>query len=125
MSKLEETKIPAKIPANQREFLDYLFQVGKKEIPARELIPYLIEAREFRAIGGLLRVLRDPDREQEADTLSAVLGHRALADIRKQILRIRQSDTGEVVQLFGICKDFLQWKGSESELMQNAVACGA
>ncbi|WP_312283831.1 hypothetical protein [Candidatus Igneacidithiobacillus taiwanensis] len=121
----DETKIPVPIPSHQREFLDYLFQVGDKAIPARELIPYLIDAREFRAIGGLLRVLRDPDREEEADTLSTVLGNRTLADIRKQILRIRQSDSEEMVQLFGICKDFLQSKGSESELMQNALICGA
>jgi hypothetical protein len=112
------------IPASQKEFLDHLFQVGDQVMSARELIPCLIQAREYRAVGGLLRVLRDPNRKDEAEILSDILGQRTLADIRKQLLRPKKTDSGEVVQLFKTCKDYLQWEAGESALVQRAMACG-
>lgn len=112
------------IPASQKEFLDHLFQVGDQVMSARDLIPCLIQAREYRAVGGLLRVLRDPNRKNEAEILSDILGQRTLADIRKQLLRHKKSDSGEVVQLFKVCKDYLQWEAGESALVQRAMACG-
>ncbi|WP_215844008.1 hypothetical protein HHS34_005735 [Acidithiobacillus montserratensis] len=112
------------MPSKHLEFLDYLFQVGDQKMAARDLIPALIQAREYRAVAGLLRVLRDPDRSGEADTLKTLLGNRTLADIRKQILRIKKSDSGEVVQLFDTCKSFLHWEADENDLIDGIAACG-
>ncbi|MEY2342098.1 hypothetical protein AB4090_08325 [Acidithiobacillus sp. IBUN Pt1247-S3] len=112
------------IPSHHLEFLDYLFQIGDQKMSARDLIPTLIKAGEYRAVAGLLRVLRNPNQANEADTLKSLLGNRTLADIRKQILRLKKTDSGEVVQLFGTCKSFLRWDADEEALMERVVACG-
>ena len=97
---LEEEDDSYEMPAGQREFLDLLIQVGKQQIAARQLIPYLAEAREYRAILGLLRLLKKTDEiSLEAGSLRELLGNRNLADIRKKVLRVGRADSREVVSL--------------------------
>lgn len=111
------------IPDDQREFLTVLIQVGHREVAAKALIPYLAEAREFRAILGLLRVLKRQDDgiSEEARTLRELLGNRGLTDFRKQILRAGKQDNENVVALFDACKAFLTGDGDESGVMDSAL----
>lgn len=109
------------MPQEQRDFLDLLIRVGNREMAARELIPYLIEKRNFRGIVGLLRVLLKDEDRGGSDTLSSLLGSRGLADIRKQILRINKKDSGELVQIFGVCKSFLRGEASETDVLDTVM----
>ncbi|MBU2822785.1 hypothetical protein HF283_01460, partial [Acidithiobacillus ferrooxidans] len=115
---LEEEDDSYEMPADQREFLDLLIQVGKQQIAARQLIPYLAEAREYRAILGLLQVLKNTDEiGLEAGSLRELLGHQNLADIRKKVLRIGRADSREVVSLFESCKAYLRGENGEREVL--------
>ncbi|WP_248885707.1 hypothetical protein [Acidithiobacillus acidisediminis] len=109
----------------EQSFLDYLFQIGEKEMSARDLIPALIEAHEFRAIHALLRVLKDPGLEEQAQILSDLMGHRPLSDIRKQILRPRKTDSVQILQLLSACKRYVSDEIAEQEIEHYAMACGA
>ncbi|MBU2752436.1 hypothetical protein HER14_16255 [Acidithiobacillus thiooxidans] len=115
---LEEEDDSYEMPANQREFLDLLIQVGRQQIAARQLIPYLVEAREYRAILGLLRVLKKTDEiSLEAGSLRELLGNRNLADIRKKVLRVGRADSREVVSLFESCKTYLRGENDECKVL--------
>ncbi|BBF66359.1 hypothetical protein [Acidithiobacillus ferridurans] len=109
------------IPADHREFLEMLILVGKKEIAAKELIPYLVEAREYRAILGLLRVLSKAGDDIESSCLRELLGNRALTDIRKQILRVNRDDACEVVSLLDSCKAYLRGESDGYEVTLAAL----
>lgn len=115
---LEEEDDSYEMPADQREFLDLLIQVGNQQIAAKQLIPYLAEAREYRAILGLLQLLKKTDEiSLEAASLRELLGNRGLADIRKQVLRVGRADGCEVVSLFDTCKAYLRGENSEREVL--------
>ncbi|MHB1280299.1 MAG: hypothetical protein ACYCYL_03575 [Acidithiobacillus sp.] len=115
---LDEEDDSYEMPAGQREFLDLLIQVGKQQIAAKQLIPYLAEAREYRAILGLLQVLKNTDEIGfEAASLRELLGNRGLADIRKQVLRVGRADSCEVVSLFDACKAYLRGESGEGEVL--------
>ena len=115
---LEEEDDSYEMPADQREFLDLLIQVGKQQMPAKQLIPYLAEAREYRAILGLLQVLKKPDdASPEVASLRELLGNRRLTDIRKQVLRVGRADSREVVSLFESCKAYLRGENGECEVL--------
>lgn len=120
----EDDESEPEIVSEQRDFLNMLIQVGNREMPARDLIPYLIEKKSYRGIVGLLRVLlnRDdggPDSHSDADTLSTLLGSRALSDIRKQILRSNKTDSDALVQIFCVCKSYLRGGASESDVLES------
>lgn len=110
-------------PDDQREFLNLLIQVGHREVAAKVLIPYLAEAREFRAILGLLRILKRQDDgiSEAARSLRKLLGNRGLADLRKQILRTGKQDNENVVALFDACRAFLTGVGDESGVLDSAL----
>ncbi|MHB8181360.1 MAG: hypothetical protein ACYDCW_11845 [Acidithiobacillus ferrivorans] len=115
---LEEEDDSYEMPADQREFLDLLIQVGNQQIAAKQLIPYLAEAREYRAILGLLQVLKKTDEiSLEAASLRELLGNRGLTDIRKQVLRVGRADGCEVVSLFDTCKAYLRGENGEREVL--------
>lgn len=115
---LEEGDDGYEMPADQREFLDLLIQVGKQQIAAKQLIPYLAAAREYRAIIGLLQVLKKTDdASPEGASLRELLGNRRLADIRKQVLRVGRADGCEVVSLFETCKAYLRGDNDEREVL--------
>ena len=92
--------------------------MGKQQIAARQLIPYLAEAREYRAILGLLQVLKKTDEiSLEAASLRELLGNRNLADIRKKVLRVGRADSREVVSLFESGKAYLRGENGECEVL--------
>lgn len=106
------------MPADQREFLDLLIQVGNQQMAAKCLIPYLAEAREYRAILGLLQVLKKTDEiSLEATSLRELLGIRSLAEIRKRVLRVSKTDECEVVSLFDTCKAYLRGENGELDVL--------
>lgn len=115
---LDEEDDSYEMPDDQREFLDLLIQVGKQQMPAKQLIPYLAEAREYRAILGLLQVLKKPDDASlEVASLRELLGNRRLTDIRKQVLRVGSTDGCEVVSLFDTCKAYLRGENGDREVL--------
>ncbi|MCL5956471.1 MAG: hypothetical protein M1560_03200 [Gammaproteobacteria bacterium] len=115
---LEEEDDSYEMPADQREFLDLLIQVGNQQLAAKQLIPYLAEAREYRAILGLLQVLKKTEEiSLEAASLRELLGNRGLTDIRKQVLRVGRADGCEVVSLFDTCKAYLRGENDEHAVM--------
>jgi len=106
------------MPFDQCEFLDLIVQVGKRQMPARQLIRYLVEARDYRAVMGLLRVMRQGGGlGVEAASLREFLGNQPLCDIRKQVLRSTRSDKEEVVSLLETCKAYLRGESDDQEVM--------
>jgi len=115
---MEEEEESYEMPADQREFLDILIQVGNQQMAAKCLIPYLAEAREYRAILGLLQVLKKTDEiSPEAASLRELLGIRNLAEIRKRVLRVSKTDECEVVTLFDTCKAYLRGENGEHAVL--------
>ena len=115
---MEEEEESYEMPTDQREFLDILIQVGNQQMAAKCLIPYLAEAREYRAILGLLQVLKKADEiSLEAASLRELLGIRSLAEIRKRVLRVSKTDECEVVTLFDTCKAYLRGENGEHAVL--------
>lgn len=115
---LDEEEDSYEMPADQQEFLNLLIQVGKRQITVKQLIPYLAGAREYRAILGLLRVLKNTGETSfEAASLRDLLGNKKLTDIRKQLLRVGKTDNCEVISLFDTCKAYLRGENDEHEVL--------
>ncbi|MGC9217079.1 hypothetical protein [Acidithiobacillus sp.] len=113
------------MPDEQRDFLNLLIQVGQRQVSVRNLIPYLVGSGEYRAVLGLLEVLKgSAAANPEAAALQEIL-NTALSSVRKQALRPRKTDRGEVATLFGACKGYLRGEQGEHEVLAALQAVSA
>ena len=113
------------MPDEQRDFLNLLVQVGQRQMPVRNLIPYLVGSGEYRAVLGLLEVLKgSAATNPEAAALQEIL-NTALSSVRKQALRPRKTDRGEVATLFGACHAYVRGEQGEHEVLAALQAVSA